>query len=198
MMDSNSRHSNSVEGGADEPRALSLESYSFNFTVTTGARLRAYGGPPAYVLRLRAMEDATVHYDVGQRARYEALWLAAAAGNIDTQGREVRQSLLDEDGRDRMGELQHARALLRARLDPQSDRCAAFNAAWQRHLELDFGGLATLAAQMQVFNEAFPVEADLPVDPKTGEYLWLGKPWQPLEAPTRAKLLERFPLRQPV
>ena len=49
-----------------------------------------------------------------------------------------------------------------------------------------------------MFNEAFPIEADLSTDPKTGIYLWMGKPWHGLEPPTREELLERFPLRQPV
>ncbi len=190
--------SDSTTGVPDEARALSLDSYSFNFTVSTGERLRAYGGPPAYVLRLRAMEDAQQSYYADLSARYDALWLAAAAGNIDAEGREIRQSLLDDRGRDRIGELQHARSLFRERRDPELDRCEAFNRAWQRHLEKDYSGLDDLAARMTVFNEVFPVEADLSVDPKTGEYLWMGKDWQPLEPPDREQLLERFPFRQPV
>jgi hypothetical protein len=51
---------------------------------------------------------------------------------------------------------------------------------------------------MVVFNEVFPVEANLPIDPQTGAYMWMGKKWQPLEPPTREQLLERFPLREPV
>jgi hypothetical protein len=188
----------STDGNADTGRTLSLDSYSFNFTVTTGEQVRAYGGPPAYVLRLRAMEDAQEAYDQQLRERYDALWLAAAAGNIDDQGRELRQSLLDDRGRDRIGERQHARALFSKRRDKQLDRCEAFNRAWTRHLEQDFSGLEALAARMIVFNEVFPVEANLPVDPQTGEYMWMGKTWQPLEPPTREELLERFPLRQPV
>ena len=187
----------STDGRTDSARTLSLDSYSFNFTVTTGEQVRAYGGPPAYVLRLRAMEDAQESYYVELSERYDALWLAAAAGNIDEQGRELRQSLLDDQGRDRIGERQHARALLRARRDRQLDRCEAFNNAWTRYLEHDSGG-AALGARMVVFNEVFPVEANLPVDPQTGDYMWMGEKWQPLEPPTRQQLLERFPLRQPV
>jgi hypothetical protein len=188
----------STDGNADAARTLSLDSYSFNFTVTTGEQVRAYGGPPAYVLRLRAMEDAQESYYVQLRERYDALWLVAAAGNIDEEGRELRQSLLDEQGRDRIGERQHARALFRARRDRQLDRCEAFNRGWTRYLDQDSTGLAALADRMVVFNEVFPVEANLPIDPQTGAYMWMGKKWQPLEPPTREQLLERFPLREPV
>jgi len=144
------------------------------------------------------MEDAQESFYSALSARYEALWLAAAAGNIDEDGREIRQSLLDEHGRDRIGELQHARSLFRERRDPERDRCEAFNRAWLRHLESDFSGLSDLAERMTSFNEVFPVEANLPVDPKSGEYLWMGQDWQPLEPPAREQLLERFPFRQPV
>jgi len=182
----------------DGPRALSLDLFSFNFTVSTAERVRAYGGPPAHVLRLRAMEDHRESYFGAMEQRYDALWLAAAAGSIDEAGREVRQTLLGEDGRDRLGELQHARHLFRERRDPQVDRCEAFKRAWLRHIGHDFSGLAELSAQMDVFNEAFPIEADLPTDPKTGEYMWMGTPWKLLHPPTREELLIRFPLRRPV
>jgi len=198
QMKPTGKNNDSTAGGPDKARALSLDSYSFNFTVSTGERLRAYGGPPAYVLRLRAMEDAQLRYFADLSGRYEALWLAAAAGNIDAEGREVRQSLLDDQGRDRIGELQHARSLFRERRDPELDRCDAFNRAWLRHLEKDYSGLDDLAERMTVFNEVFPVEANLPVDPKTGAYLWMGTDWKPLEPPSREQLLERFPFRQPV
>jgi hypothetical protein len=197
-MKSTGDDSDSTARGPDKPRALSLDSYSFNFTVSTGERLRAYGGPPAYVLRLRIMEDAQERYYAELSARYDALWLAAAAGNIDAEGRELRQSLLDDHGRDRIGERQHARSLFRERRDPELDRCEAFNRAWLRHLEHDFSGLKQLAERMTVFNEVFPVEANLPVDPKTGAYLWMGQDWQPLQPPEREQLLDRFPFRQPV
>ena len=126
------------------------------------------------------------------------MWRAAAAGSIDEAGCEVRQALLDDEGRDRIGELQHARRLFRERRDAQVDRCEAFNRAWLRHLEHAFSGLGALSDRLAVFNEVFPIEADLSTDPKTGAYLWMGKPWQRLEPPTREELLERFPLRQPV
>jgi len=178
-----------------ETRALSLDSYSFNFSVSTAERVRAYGGPPAHVLRLRAMEDEQERYYCDLSERYEALWLAAAAGSIDEQGREVRQTLLNAEGRDRLGELQRARRLFRERRDEELERCEAFNRGWLRHLDLDYSGCARLGARMQVFNEVFPIEADLPIDPKSGEYMWMGKPWQPLEPPSRHELLERYPLR---
>jgi len=181
-----------------KPRALSLDEFSFNFTVSTGDRLRAYGGPPAYVLRLRRMEQDQESYFNALQERYDALWRAAAAGSIDEEGREVRQALLDEQGRDRIGELQHARRLFREGRDEQVDRCESFNRAWLRHLELDFSGLGELCARIDAFNEVFPIEANLATDPKTGAYLWMGKPWQSLAAPSRDELLERFPLRQPV
>lgn len=184
--------------GTAKPRALSLDEYSFNFTISTGDRLRAYGGPPAYVLRMRSMEEEQEHYFNALQERYDALWRAAAAGSIDEAGCEVRQALLDDEGRDRIGELQHARKLFRDRRDAQVDRCEAFNRAWLRHLEHDFSGLGELSERIAVFNEAFPIEADLSTDPKTGIYLWMGKPWHGLEPPTREELLERFPLRQPV
>jgi hypothetical protein len=181
-----------------EPRALSLDSFSFNFTISTAERVRAYGGLPSHVLRLRTMEDNQERYFGALQQRYDALWLAAAAGSIDEDGREVRQTLFDEDGRDRLGELQHARRLFRERRDPHVDRCEAFNRAWLRHLDHDFSGLDELTAQMDAFNEVFPIEADLPTDPKTGEYMWMGKPWKPLQPPTQDQLLDRCPLRQAV
>jgi hypothetical protein len=177
-------------------RALSLDLYSFNFSVSTAQRVRAYGGPPAHVLRLRGMEDEQERYYGDMAEQYEVLWLAAAAGSIDEQGIAVRQTLLSADGRDHLGELQRARRLFREGRDAELERCEAFNRGWLRHLDLDFSGCAQFAARMDAFNEVFPIEADLPIDPKSGEYMWMGKPWQPLEPPSREELLERFPLRQ--
>ena len=193
-LDQNGKHAKALAPS----RALSLDSYSFNFSVSTAQRLQAYGGPPAHILRLKAMEEAVERFYGVLEDRYAGLWRSAAAGNIDDDGRERRQTLLDDEGRDRIGELQHARTLFRERRDALQDRCAAFNRAWLRYLDHDFAGVAKLAARMQSFNEVFPVEADLAIDPKTGAYLWMGQAWRPLEPPGRDELLERFPLREPV
>ena len=81
------KNSGDVHGTA-KPRALSLDEYSFNFTISTGERLRAYGGPPAHVLRMRRMEEEQEYYFNALQERYDALWRAAAAGSIDEAGCE--------------------------------------------------------------------------------------------------------------
>ena len=54
--------------------------------------------------------------------------------------------------------------------------------------------LEPLEAQAALYLRYFPVEANLPTDPETGWYVWNGKPWEPVRAPTREDVLERWPL----
>lgn len=51
--------------------------------------------------------------------------------------------------------------------------------------------LADLNALIVVHNRCYPSEANLPVDPSTGQLLELGEPWSPLPPATRESLRAR-------
>jgi hypothetical protein len=85
-------------------------------------------------------------------------------------------------------ELERSHRALRAQLDP-----AAFAERWRAlAAERDFTAVNTLIAQ---HNDWYPIERDLPMDPRTGEYRpILGRSYRrrPLDA---AWVLEQFPPR---
>ena len=175
------------------PRAVSLDRFNFNFTVESAEYLRAQMGPPAFAVRAKRTASALDEFWRDTASRYQALWLAALGGRIAEDGREVRQSLLDDEGRDAIGELDHARRLFRERVDPEIDRCESFNRAWLRHVE--HCPIETIQLEVEEHNRYFPIEANLSIDLETGAYLWMGRPWVPVEAPNREEVLRRFPLR---
>jgi len=116
-----------------------------NFTLTTEDRVRAVAsGPPAYIRRLRAIEDL-------EEGIVRVL--------VETCEEAIAQSL-DPEG--------HARsaAPLRA-LERLNDLVA-------RH------------------NRWYPIEANLPLQPRTGELIdRTGQPWRPQPARTLDELLAR-------
>lgn len=178
----------------DEPRVASLQPYSFNFTVSAEARVRALvGGPPAWALRRKRMDRRLEDFWAAVEARYRALWIAAGEGRIHDDGRESRHALLDVDGRDARAARDHERRLFRQRVDPEQWRVEHFNLAWDRHLGRC--GLELLAAEVEEFNRVFPIEANLAVDPASERFLWMGRPWEHLAPPTRPEVLDRFPFR---
>ncbi len=175
----------------DAPRALSLNRYQTNFQVSVAQRIAALGGAPAFSNRRLRWDRALRTFWRTVEERRDALWIAAAEGRIDEQGREVRMSLLSADGRDPLGERERKKELFRDRLDVDSERRKLFDFAWLRYLDrLDLTELETLASE---YSRWFPIEANLPTDPDTGSFLWMGKPWSAVEAPTAAEILERFP-----
>ncbi len=179
--------------GVDKPRALSYENYSFNFKIDLGARIAARYGAPAFALRRARLLRSTEAFWSKLERRYEELWLAAGDGRIAEDGRELRHNLLTADGTDPIGAREHRRRLFGARVEQTDDRQASFNRAWERHLGRC--GLQALTTEISDFNLWFPIEANLPIDVQTEQYVWMGMPWTPPVAPTPADLLARFPLR---
>lgn len=69
-------------------------------------------------------------------------------------------------------------------IDPE----AIARAVEERARALDLRKMNALAA---THNRYYPIEANLPIDPKTGDYLLQGRPWQPEPPWTVERLLER-------
>ena len=177
-----------------EPRVLSLDRFQFNFTIDRAARIRALMGAPAFALRRKRLDQALAVFWSALERRYEQLWIAAGEGRIGEDGRESRQLLLDDEGRDPIGGLEHRRRLFRDRVDRFARQQVDFERAWSRHLGRC--GLEGIRLRVQDYNRYFPIEANLSTDPATGKYLWMGTTWEPMQAPTRADVLARLPLER--
>lgn len=68
---------------------------------------------------------------------------------------------------------------------------AEFARRWRATAEgLNFAHLEALVAD---YNEYYPTEANLPVDPQLGDFVVLGRPFERQVAPTLQDVLERFP-----
>lgn len=66
-----------------------------------------------------------------------------------------------------------------------------FARAWSQEAQhLDF---ARLQALVDHYNEFYPIEANLPINPITGQYMLGEQPFQPKLAPTLSEVLGRFP-----
>ena len=193
MSDTEADKPTDVARGVDKPRALSYENFSFNFKIDLGSRIAARYGAPAFAQRRSKLNRSTEAFWSRLEAKYDKLWLAAADGRIDEDGRELRQNLLTSSGEDPIGAREHRRRLFSAKIDKDVDRVATFNKAWTRHLGRC--GLTELAAEIDEFNLWFPIEANLPIDIETEQYVWMGMPWEPPVPPSRDEILERFPLR---
>jgi hypothetical protein len=77
-------------------------------------------------------------------------------------------------------------------------RIAAGAAADGGALAADFvADLARLNELIDRHNRYYPIEANLPIDPRTGRLLERGRPWRPLAPVTLADLLLRDPERVP-
>ena len=176
----------------DPPRATSLRIFQFNFNVSLADRIAARGGAPAFAMRRSRLDRAMERFWSNLEQRRLDLWIAAGEGRIDEDGREVRQALLDADGRDTFAEREHKRLLFKAGLALEGEQRLAFNRAWARQIEVS--GLEEVEAQCAGYEKWFPIEANLPVDPQTGRYLWMGEAWEPIVAPTREDILARFPM----
>lgn len=179
--------------GVDRPRALSYENFSFNFKIDLGSRIAARYGAPAFAQRRSNLNRSTDAFWKRLEKKYDELWVAAGEGRVDDDGRELRQNLLTSSGEDPIGAREHRRRLFSAKVDKADDQRATFNRAWTRHL--DRCGLTELTTEIDDFNKWFPIEADLPIDIETEQYVWMGMPWEPPVPPTRDEILERFPLR---
>ncbi len=178
-----------------KPRVLSLDRFQFNFTIDPAARIRARMGAPAFALRRRRLDRALEAFWLDLERRYEQLWIAAGEGRIDEDGRELRHILLDDEGRDPIGGLEHRRRLFKDRADPARAQQEAFTRGWSRHVERC--GLEGIRLQVEDYNRYFPIEANLASDPKTGKYLWMGGIWEPMQAPTRRDVIGRLPPERP-
>jgi hypothetical protein len=177
----------------DEPKAFSLGSFSFNFSVGVAARVQGLMGAPAFALRRKRLDSKLDRFWADVAARSEALWIAAAEGRIDEGGRELRPALFDSAGRDRFAHWEQRKKLFSARVDEQGDRARLFNLAWTAWIEeQDFSQLEDEITQ---YNKYFPIEANLPTDPQSGQLVWLGRSWRGLVAPGAQAILERHPLK---
>ncbi len=175
---------------ADEARVLSLDNFSFNFGISLEDRVRARAGAPAFAIRRKKLDRAFAKFWKDLEARRDQIWIAAGEGRIDAEGREHRYNLLDHEGRDRIGEVEHKRRLHKEKLDYDAEQRIDFERGWARHLS--DCGLGKLSEQVDEYNKYFPIEANLMIDPSTGRYVWMGKEWVALEAPTITEIRERF------
>jgi hypothetical protein len=175
----------------DPPRVLSHELFQFNFKVSLASRVRAMFGAPAWSRRKKRLDDRVARFWREEHERAEALWIAAGEGRIDDDGREIRQALLNDEGRDEHAARDRRALLFRQRIDRNEAQVAEFNRAWKAHLaRLPLGDLSE---RIEDYNRYFPVEANLPVDPATETYVWMGKPWSPVDPPDAAAVLARIP-----
>ena len=178
---------------ADPPRVMSHEAFQFNFKVSLASQVRARGGAPSWSRRKKRLDDRLARFWREQTDRAADLWIAAGEGRIAEDGREIRQALLDGSGRDKLAERDHKWRLFKNRADRAATRVEEFNRAWRAHL--DRLRLGDLTRRIEDFNKYFPVEANLPVDPVTERFVWMGAPWQPVESPNAAAVLERIPFK---
>jgi hypothetical protein len=109
-----------------------------NFTIRLEDRLRAAGGPPAYMRRKRAIEDIE-----------ESLVAATQRLARVASGAELL-------------------AICKKRLN-----------------------LSEINRLIAIHNRYYPVEAQLPLHPRTGAMLERGQPWKPLAVITIEALVER-------
>lgn len=182
-----------VDLQVDTPKAFSLSSFSFNFTVGVAARVQGLMGAPAFALRRKRLDSKLDRFWADVADRSEALWIAAAEGRIDEHGRELRPALLDSGGRDRFAHWEQRKKLFAARVDEEVDQGRLFNLAWTVWIEgQDF---SQLEAEIAQYNKYFPIEANLPTDPESGQLVWLGRAWRGLVAPDARAILERYPLK---
>jgi hypothetical protein len=116
-----------------------------NFSLDVAARLKAaIGGPPAYMRRLRAIEDAEEHI---VRSLAELCAKAVSTGD-----------------------------------DPRE--CAVRDAPQE--------ALERLRGLIAKHNRFYPIEANLPLSPRTGELMSKdGEPWRPLPFPSLEDLVAR-------
>lgn len=78
------------------------------------------------------------------------------------------------------------------RLQGQSLARAEFSRRWRG--TVDSIPLDEIARQVSDYNEYFPIEANLPIDPATGQFRMMSSLFEPRKAPTRDEILRRFPL----
>ncbi len=136
-------HVRKGRGETRTPRPLQTAVPPTNFSVTSADRIRAVtAGAPAYVRRLREIEDLVV----------------AIARALAQRRREAIGAGLDPEAHAR------ARAPVRA--------------------------LARLEDLVSRHNRFYPIEANLPIDPRTGALRDRhGEPWRPMPCPSLDDLL---------
>jgi hypothetical protein len=177
----------------DEPQALSLNTFSFNFTVDTAARIRGRMGAPAFALRRKRLDRKLAEFWRKVEDRHDALWIAAREGRIDDEGRELRPALLNSEGRDPFAHREHRKKLFAQRVDEDASQRRLFNLSWKSWVSrLD---LTSIQNEIASYNKYFPIEANLATDPETGAFLWKGGPWRGAELLDQQLVFERFPLR---
>jgi hypothetical protein len=131
--------------------AKKIESLPMNFHVSLEERVRAAAGIPAYMRRLRRIEDLT-------EALVEAL-----------------DEIYEEE---------------RAEEDTSEEE--AWERVERRAEQLD---LSLLDELVERHNEYYPIEANLPVDPATDRFLYMGKPWSPMPRITPRDIFARLKKR---
>jgi hypothetical protein len=174
---------------------LKAEEFKVNFSIGLAERVAARMGAPAWAQRRDRMHRSIQAFWARAARRYDELWVAAIEGRIDDEGREIRMALLDGEGKDELAEREHRYLLLKQKMEHQPVTAALFERAWTYFARFQ-AGLRELQLEAEQYAEAFPVEAELPLDPERHVYLWMGEPWVPPAAPTEADLLARFPLRR--
>ena len=177
----------------DKPQALSLNTFSFNFTVDTASRIRGRMGAPAFALRRKRLDRKLEEFWSKVEERHDALWIAAREGRIDEEGRELRPALLSSDGRDPFAHREHRKKLFAQRVDEDVSQRRLFNLAWKSWVnQLVFH---SIQEEIASYNKYFPIEANLATDPETGAFLWKGNPWRGAEVLDEEVVFDRFPLR---
>lgn len=106
-----------------------------NFQIPLAERIRAMGGPPAYIARKRSIEDFEAAF---VRRLRDALAVSEEKAATAIRGSEI----------ERLNKL------------------------------------------IDAHNRYYPIEANLPVSYKTGEFMVWGEPWRPLVPWTLERLLE--------
>ena len=106
-----------------------------NFQIPLAERIRAMGGPPAYIARKRSIEDFEAAF---VRRLRDALAVSEEKAATAIRGSEI----------ERLNKL------------------------------------------IDAHNRYYPIEANLPVSYKTGEFMVWGEPWRPLAPWTLERLLE--------
>jgi hypothetical protein len=137
------------KSGAAPPSALDTLSPARNFTIHLEDRVRAMGGPPAYMRRKRDIEDLEARLVASLKAHDAKRQAALAARAMDELAR--------------LGDA--PRGFVRSLAD--------LNDLIDRH------------------NRYYPIEANLPIDPKTGRLLDGGHPFAPHPPLTLADLRAR-------
>jgi hypothetical protein len=154
-----------VEDAADEvasERSPEAVFFAANFTLSLQERVRALDGPPAYMRRLRSIED------LEERLTRNVAAIEARVASAHDYGRRLGE---DADARVERGNALRARERRERRVDEDLRRMNELIESHNRH---------------------YPVEANLPIDPRTGGLLERdGRPFRTKVVATYETFVER-------